>query len=557
MKLYSYQEQALDAIASDPEHSQLISMPTGTGKTITFLHAAKRLNKNCLIIVHREELLKQTYEKAKLCGFKEEEISLICADKKEELSKLNIAMVQTLSRNLSRYNSDDIEVLIIDEAHHATARSYKDVIEHFKIFEEKKYLIGFTATPLRGDGAALSSIFHSHTFKITLSEATQNGYICPVHGVRVEIKKELSDIQSMQGDYDIQELDRVMNCPSVNEVVTTKCQHLGRVPAILFCTSVAHAQKLAEILNDMGRKAISVSYKTPKQELAKIYDDLKEGKIEFISNAVKLSEGFDFPPIQSVIIARPTRSPVLYKQMIGRGLRKSEGKHDCFVLEFGGNDPKMICWEDIDENCTFQSYSAEQTKNVEESKRFYTSRFKSPNVTVLDVRVSHFKFYECRVRRICKYKNVYYCPHEQGFVLFHPRYLRGNHKLEGYNLWAAMYFWNEPYRTFYQWDDADWLWYRPEGHPGKDLLPQIRFFCEKQCPPEGLAKWYPSEEEPMTGKQKFFLKDYAVGKLSARKAEMLIEDIAIKKMIEMYLASHQFVIGGNWQGEIDWENKRK
>ena len=366
MKLYSYQERAIEAIESDPSHSQLISMPTGTGKTITFLNAAKRMSKRCLIIVHREELLNQTYKKAIDCGYDEVNISLICASKKEEIGELTISMVQTLSRNLDKYDASSIDMMIVDEAHHSTAKSYGDIFHHFKMFDERKKLLGFTATPLRGDKKLLGSIYNSHSFKMTLSEATQNGYICPVHGIRIDIKKSLENVDSSQGDYDLQQLDKIMNCDSINDVVVERCENLSKTPAIVFCTSVDHARILAKKLREKKRKAISVSYKTSKRALKIIYKWLYEGRIEFITNAVKLSEGFDYPPIQSIILVRPTRSPVLYKQMIGRGLRNFPGKYDCFVLEFSGNDPKMICWDDIDENSTFQSTTLKEKKSREE-----------------------------------------------------------------------------------------------------------------------------------------------------------------------------------------------
>ena len=159
MKLYSYQENALLAINSDPSHSQLISMPTGTGKTITFLACAKEKNKKTLILVHRKELLQQTYEKSRKVGYSDEDIALITSENKAEPRKLNIAMVPTLIRNLDKYSPDCIEMVIIDEAHHATANSYREILKHFKVFEEEKLLLGFTATPLRGDSQCLSSVF--------------------------------------------------------------------------------------------------------------------------------------------------------------------------------------------------------------------------------------------------------------------------------------------------------------------------------------------------------------------------------------------------------------
>ena len=546
MKLYSYQENCLLAIESDPSHSQLVSMPTGTGKTITFLNCAKRKDKKCLILVHREELLTQTYEKAKLVGYEDKEISLITSKDKMNLNKLSIAMVQTLTRNLHKYKHEDIEMMIIDEAHHSTANSYRMVMDHFRIFEDKKFLVGFTATPLRGDGAALGSIYHSHSFKMTLSEATQNGYICPVHGMRVEIHKSLENINTTGGDYDIHDLDKIMNCDSVNKIVADRCEHLSKVPAIIFCTSVDHATKISDLLVSKGRKSACVSYKTSKQDLISTFESLKKGELEFITNAVKLSEGFDYPPIQSVILARPTRSPVLYKQMIGRGLRNSPGKHECFVLEFCGNDPQMICWEDIDQNSTFQSSSIKEQKSRKDAEEIYKSKFPHStsndfyaNIKVLDVRVSPFKFYECYIRRYCKYKKYHrYVPFQQGFMVGEFRQPKfGPRGLCGYDLYSSMCFWKELYKSFYVWDSglfgehqrvlSKTMGSGQEMHALECYLP---FYCD--IPEHKFAKWYPSEEEPISPRQKSFMKKPFP--MSARKAEWFIEDAAIKEAIQRY-----------------------
>lgn len=540
MKLYPYQQNCLLAIESDPSHSQLISMPTGTGKTITFLSCAKFKNKKCLILVHRNELLEQTFEKAKKVGYLESDISIINAEIKSEIKKLTIAMVPTLTRNLNRYSPDDIEMMIIDEAHHSTAESYRKIIDYFNIFEHKKTLLGFTATPLRSDSMILSSLYHSHSFKMTLSEATQNGYICPVHGMRVDIKKGLENVKNEGGDYKIEDLDKIMNCNSINQLVADRCEHLYKIPAIIFCTSVDHATKINDLLQQRSRKSAVVSYKTPKKDLEKILESLKKGELEFITNAVKLSEGFDFPAIQSVILARPTRSPVLYKQMIGRGLRNHPHKYDCFVLEFCGNDPSMICWEDIDENCTFQCSSENEKKDRNEALSIYKSKF-GPNVVVLDVRLSPFKFYECKIQRLVKFRNTFrFAPFQEGFIVFEFRSFKNNSNISldlmGKELYVHVCFWKEPYKSFYVWDGGGPLWGARSnkdmtyaGWRYEELNKQCHFYLEKQ---RGFSKWYPSEEEPMTKKQhKFF---HHPLKMSARKAEMFLEDCSIKIAIKKF-----------------------
>ena len=536
MELYSYQKTCIQAILNDPHPSQLISMPTGTGKTITFLSAAKEINKKCLILVHREELLNQTFDKAKKIGFSDEEITCISAQEKRQFNKLTIAMVQTLSRNLERYDPSDVEMIIIDEAHHAKANSYMEVLKYFKIIEEKKLMLGFTATPLRGDGKSLGDLFLSHSFKMTLSEATQNGYICPVDGLRIEIKKSLSDIDTSQGDYDVKQLDKVMNCESINNLVAMRCENLNRKPCIIFCTSVDHAKNIASIIRKKGKKAISISYENSKKATTRILNLLKEGRIDFITNAVKLSEGFDHPSISCVIIARPTRSPVLYKQMIGRGLRNSPGKLDCLVMEFCGNDPKMIRWEDIDENCTFQSVNPEKQRNKNEALNIYKNIFKNPNVLILDVRVSPFNFYECRILRLVKYKSEFrFIPGDRGFLVFNfvpANSARENGRksdVKGHVNIGYMCFWKEKFKSFYIWSGG-LLWDSPHGWNTRAMEQQSIHFAESQ--PGKLAKWYPSEEERITKQQSVFLKNPE--RMSARKAEMLIEESAIKWAIKKY-----------------------
>lgn len=547
MKLYEYQKNVLRAIESDPSYSQLISMPTGTGKTITFLAAAFQQKKNCLIIVHRQELLQQTCDKAILVGFQKEEVSVITSEDKGDIKRLTIAMVATLSRNLDKYNPSEIQMMVIDEAHHASAASYQNIISHFKMKEEHKLLLGFTATPLRGDKKQLSHTFESHSFKMTLSEATQQGYICPVHGLRIDIDKSLSEIDQVQGDYDIKQLENVMNCEEINNLISDKCQYLQKTPAIIFCTSVNHAIQIAKKIREKKRKAISISYKTPLRTLNQIFKMFKERRIDFITNVTKLSEGFDHPSIETVILARPTRSPVLYKQMIGRGLRKSPNKFDCQVLEFSGNDDKMMRWEDIDENCTFHSTSIEENKSREEAIKVYKAIFNNSNIIVKDVRISPFKFYECYVIRKGKFrKDFIYIPFSRGFTIFKlsPGKANSNdHGWKGFNLYCWMAFWKVKYQSFYIWSHCA-LWTCPTGLLTHEIQSRIDFFCESNH----QGRWYPSEEEPITTYQKRILK--ADVNINSRKAEMMIEDAYIKRAIYKFWVPNCVKLNGCMELDI-------
>lgn len=545
MKLYSYQQRCLDSITECESTQQLISMPTGTGKTITFLSAIKCLNKSSLILVHRQELLNQTYEKALLLGFAKEEIHIISSERKEKFGRLNIGMIQSLNNSLSSYSPSDIEMIVVDEAHHSLAPSYMKIFDYFKIFDKEKYLLGFTATPLRGDGKSLGSIYTTHSFKMTLQEATKKGYICPVHGIRINIKYDLNSVESQGGDYNSSQLDKVINCDELNELIAQKCSIVMRLPCLIFCSSVDHAKKIKERLLHKGKKAEVISYRNSKAECAEILRKLKDKEIDFLLNAVKLTEGFDHPPIQTIVIARPTRSPALYKQMIGRGLRLSKDKFDCLVIEFGSNDKKMICWDEIDSNSTFQCYSTQELQDEKSALRKFEHKFRSPSIKILEVRISPFSYYECKIQRIVSYKKEFrYLPFEDGFHLFRilpVRNIKGVQKGLCFRMDCYQLFWAEKYKSFSCFSYGE-LWKATEAWTLPILEKQIKFFANTSLEdadgnPIKMGRWYPSEEEPMSPSQRLMLENCNT---NARKAEMLIENKFITKAIEKFWIAKSF-----------------
>jgi len=547
MKLYSYQQKCIEAIKESPSPFQLISMPTGTGKTITFLNAAKELKKKTLFLVHRQELLNQTIEKALRIGIEKENIRSISAEKKEKFSRYNVAMVQSLLNNLHLYAPEDIEMIVVDEAHHSLAPSYLKLFEHFKIFEENKVLLGFTATPLRGDGKSLGSLYKHHTFKMTLQEATQQGYICPVHGIRFSIKYELGKVENRGGDYDISELDKIFNCDELNEIIAYKCENIRRVPAIIFCTTVNHAERIRDKLLSKNRTAEVISYHNSKNECTQILERFKDQKIEFLLNAVKLTEGFDYPQLQTIVVARPTRSPALYKQMIGRGLRCHPSKYDCLVMEFGSNDPKMITWESIDMDSTFQCFTEGELVSREKGKQKYNQLLRGKRITLLDVRVSPFSFYECKIQRILKYRKYFrYVPHEDGFMVAHilPHRARKGKKYhrQGHEMMTYMLMWKDEYKSFTCFSHGI-LWKAKLCWTIQEVERQLKFYADRaiqqgQNGYRPLGKWYPSEEQHITPRQKIFLEKSV--NTNARRAEMIIEEKSIIKAINKFWINSSF-----------------
>ena len=514
-----------------------------------FSRLVSGLNKRALILVHRQELLEQTRDKALLVGYSTEEVSCITSSSKEKMRRLTIAMVPTLIKNLSLYGSDEIEMMVVDEAHHSLAASYITILRHFGMLEGEKLLLGFTATPLRGDGKSLGAIYSSHSFKMTLSEATQQGYICPVHGLRINFSYNIAKIESKGGDYEPGELDKLINCEELNTLVADKCESLMRLPAIVFCTSVNHAENICRKLEEKEKRAGVVSYLKSKAANAETLRKLRNREIDYVLNAVKLTEGFDHPPIQSIVLARPTRSPALYKQMIGRGLRLSPNKYDCLVMEFAGNDPKMISWDQIDSTASFQSFARGDLIKREKAFQHYKSKFTSVHVKVLDVRVSPFSFYDCKIQRMKRYrKDFLFIPHDDGFIVgalipFMDTNRRGM-------IWNArrmvnyILFWKEKYKSFTCFSAGE-MWKSSCGWQQRECEKQLKFYADKaltnndpDAPP--LGKWYPSEEEGISPWQKSQLPSGTYA--SARKAEMMIEDKAIIRAINKFWRDRPFPI---------------
>lgn len=557
MELFEYQRNVITAILSCSSKKQLISMPTGTGKTITFLSFAKEYGKKTLIIVHREELLNQTLDKALKIGFLPSDISLFSSKIKEEASIITIAMVQTIGRNLENFKKEHFDLMIIDEAHHATADSYLKVIDYFGFRGSEKLLLGFTATPLRSDGRILSALFDTHSYKMTLSEATQLGYIVPVRGIRIEMEKSLEDISIIGNDYDISQLDKIMNCESVNKIICERCSVLFSRPGIIFTTSINHAEKLKDLLIEKGMKAESVNYKTDRKDLNSIYEKLKKGEVDFVTNAVKLSEGFDEPNIRSVIIARPTRSPILYKQMIGRGLRNYPEKHECFVLEFTSNDKNMVSWDEIDQNSTFQSFTPGRIEERQKALNFYESRFKNTDILINNVRISPFNFYECQIQRVVKYKKHFrYIPLDDGVMFFRfiPVQIQGQ---QGMKLRGWMFYWEKKYTSFKAWRE-NWCTGKNDYIRPCEALAFDKEYLDEwihkgylKRQPCFMGRWYPSEEEPLSQRQRSLLSKFMhkiPSYLKGRKAEFEIENWHIERIIDKYFDVEEFpydMIEGN------------
>ena len=349
LKLRDYQTEALarvkDAYKSG-KRRVLVSLPTGTGKTVVFAHfpGALKMKKRLLVLAHREELLLQAEDKFRSVdpGLK---IGIERAeDRVASDAQVVIASVPTLARvdgaRLSRFNPDDFSIIVVDEAHHAVAESYRRILDHFGLFkpETSRYLVGFTATPRRGDNQGLGEVFQEVCYARDLRQMIGEGYLCPIRGWRVDTNLSLDGVKIRHGDFVESQLARVVNTPSRNRLLTTSYMRLsGRRRAIVFCVDVQHAKDVCEAFTDAGIRAAAVWGEMPREDRRRTLAQFATGEITVLTNCNLLTEGFDEPRINCVLMARPTKSKLLYAQMVGRGTRLHPDKTDLMVVDVVDN----------------------------------------------------------------------------------------------------------------------------------------------------------------------------------------------------------------------------
>ena len=345
MILRPYQESALAAVWNAYRSGLrrvLVSLPTGTGKTIIFASIPKRfrMRHKMLVLAHREELLDQAAEKfAALAPDLRIEIEQ-AGRRASPNAQVIVASVQTLvaagARRLEALDPAGISIVVIDEAHHAAAPSYQRVVEHLGLFEPatRKLLLGVTATPKRGDGVGLSRTFEQLVYQAELADMIETGYLARIRALRVRTNVDLDAVKEMHGELSEPDLARAVDLEIRNRLaVAAYREHAVGRPALAFCVGVAHAQHMAERFHAAGVPAAAVWGAMPRGDRARVLADLRAGRVQVVCNMGVLTEGFDEPRISCIVLARPTLSVSLLAQMVGRGTRLCEGKQDLLVLD--------------------------------------------------------------------------------------------------------------------------------------------------------------------------------------------------------------------------------
>lgn len=317
MELRPYQQDCISAIEAQPPGAYLVQMATGMGKTVTFANMPRHGNR-MLILSHREELVEQP-RKYFDCSYGVER-----AGSRSNGEEVVSASVQTMARRLDRYDPEDFGLVICDEAHHAAAGTYRKIFDYFR--PEK--LIGFTATPNRGDKVRLDNVFSKIIFRRDLRWGIQNGYLCDITCKRVDIGFDLSAVRTRLGDYAPGELAAAMD-GTADAVAQTYREHAVGA-TLIFAVNVEQCQEIARRIPG----AVVVTGET--KDRASIIGAFTAGEIPCIVNCMVFTEGTDIPRVETVIVARPTQSESLYAQMVGRGLRLYPGKERLTLIDCVG-----------------------------------------------------------------------------------------------------------------------------------------------------------------------------------------------------------------------------
>lgn len=335
MDLRPYQEEAKAAIFEQWNkgvHRTLLVLPTGCGKTIVFAKVTEdcvREGDRVLILAHRGELLEQAADKiAKATG-------LQCATEKAEESCLDswfmvtVGSVQTLMREkrLKQFSSDYFDAIIVDEAHHCISDSYQRVLNHFN----NAKVLGVTATPDRGDMKNLGTYFESLAYEYTLPKAIKEGFLSPIKAVTIPLKLDLTGVGMQSGDYKASDLGTALD-PYLYQIAEEMAAYCMDRKTVVFLPLVKTSQKFRDILNEKGFKAAEVNGES--QDRAEILQAFDRGDYNVLCNSMLLTEGWDCPTVDCIVVLRPTKVRSLYSQMVGRGTRLSPGKDHLLLLDF-------------------------------------------------------------------------------------------------------------------------------------------------------------------------------------------------------------------------------
>ena len=342
----------------------LTVIPTGCGKTIIFSKITEdmvRQGERVLILAHRGELLEQAADKL------QQATGLKCATEKAEQSCLGswyrvvVGSVQTLMREkrLSRFAPDHFGTIIVDEAHHILSDSYQRIMDYFSGAK----VLGVTATPDRGDMRNLGQFFQSLAYEYTLPRAIKEGYLSPIKALTLPLTLDISGVAISAGDFQAGALGSALD-PYLEQIAEQMEEYCADRKTVVFLPLVATSQKFRDILNAHGFRAAEVNGESGDR--AEVLRDFDEGKYNVLCNSMLLTEGWDCPSVDCVIVLRPTKVRSLYCQMVGRGTRLYPGKDHLLLLDFLWHTERHELCHPASLICEDEEVARKMTENAEE-----------------------------------------------------------------------------------------------------------------------------------------------------------------------------------------------
>lgn len=367
-ELRPYQQQARDRIHAewDAGHTRtLLVLPTGTGKTIVFASVAAdqvRAGDRVLILAHRGELLEQAADKL------QRSTGLVSAVEKAESTCLDswfrvvVGSVQTLQRTarLERFPHDYFGTIIIDEAHHAITDGYRRILDYFGDAK----VLGVTATPDRGDMRNLGEVFDSLAFEYKLTDAIKEGYLCKIMAQTIPLQLDITSVTMSGGDYAVGDLGTALD-PYLEQIAAEMARRCKSRKTVVFLPLIKTSQKFRDLLNTYGFRAAEVNGQSDDRR--QVLADFDAGKYNVLCNSMLLTEGWDCPSVDCVVVLRPTKVRSLYSQMVGRGTRLSPGKTDLLLLDFLWMTDKHELCRPADLVCEDRTVARQMTEHLAET----------------------------------------------------------------------------------------------------------------------------------------------------------------------------------------------
>ena len=368
MELRPYQQEAREAIFEQWDGGvlkTLLVLPTGCGKTIVFAKVTEdcvRRGDRVLILAHRGELLEQAADKIR------QSTGLGCAVEKAEETcmgswfRVVVGSVQTMMREkrLGQFPEDYFQTIIIDEAHHCISDSYQKVLNHFSSAK----ILGVTATPDRGDMRNLGSYFESLSYEYTLPKAIKEGYLSPIKALTIPLKIDMTGVGVQAGDFKASDISTALD-PYLQGIAQEMEKYCKDKKTVVFLPLVKTSQKFRDLLNAHGFRAAEVN--GDSQNRSEVLEAFDRGEYNVLCNSMLLTEGWDCPSVDCVVVLCPTKVRSLYCQMVGRGTRLSPGKDHLLLLDFLWHTERHELCHPASLICQDEEVAKKMTEHIEQA----------------------------------------------------------------------------------------------------------------------------------------------------------------------------------------------